>query len=78
MFLKLRKRFAGQYTGQFGSIFKGTGVEIADSRKYVVGDSKKFINWKQSAKHNDLYVSLLEQERDVHIDVLCDVNYNRT
>ena len=76
LFIKLRKRFAGQYTGQFRSIFKWSGVEIVDSRKYVAGDAQKFINRKQSAKHNDLYVSLLEQDRDVQVDILCDVNYN--
>lgn len=77
LFLKLGKRFAGQYTGQFRSIFRGVGVEIADSRKYVSGDARRFINWKQSAKHNDLYVSVLEQDRDMQVNVFCDVNYNR-
>lgn len=76
LFIKLRKRLSGRYAGQFRSTLQWSGIIIADSRKYVAGDSKKFINWKQSAKHNDLYVSLLEQDSDVQVDVFCDVNYN--
>lgn len=77
LFRKFRKGLAGQYAGSFRHIFSGAGVEVADSRKYVSGDAKKFINRKQSAKHTDLYVSLFAQERDVQVDVLCDINYNR-
>ncbi len=77
LFQKLHKRLSGSYVGQFRSVFKGSGVEVADSRKYVSGDPKKFVNRKQSAKHNDLYVSLFEQEKDAHVDLFCDINYNR-
>jgi uncharacterized protein (DUF58 family) len=59
-------------------MLKGAGVELVDTRKYVAGDAKKFVNWKQSAKHNDLYVSLFAQEKDVQVDLFCDVNYNRS
>lgn len=76
LFIKLRKRLSGRYAGQFRSNLQWSGIEIADSRKYTPGDAKKFINRKQSAKHNDLYVSLLEQDSDVQVDVFCDVNYN--
>ena len=78
LFIKLRKRLSGRYAGQFRSNLQWSGIEIADSRKYAAGDAKKFINRKQSAKHNDLYVSLLEQDSDVQVDVFCDVNYNWT
>lgn len=76
LFIKLRKRLSGRYAGQFRSNLQGSGIEVSDSRKYAAGDAKKFINRKQSAKHNDLYVSLLEQDSDVQVDVFCDVNYN--
>ena len=67
---------SGRYAGQFRSILQWSGIEIGDSRKYTPWDAKKFINRKQSAKHNDLYISLLEQDSDVQVDVFCDVNYN--
>jgi uncharacterized protein (DUF58 family) len=76
LFIKLRKRLSGSYAGQFRSNLQWSGIEIADSRKYTAGDAKKFINRKQSAKHNDLYVSLLDQDSDVQVDVFCDINYN--
>ena len=77
LFRKFSKGLAGQYAGGFRHIFSGVGVEVADSRKYVSGDAKKSINRKQSAKHTDLYVSLFSQERDVQVDIYCDINYNR-
>lgn len=40
------------------------------------GDPQKFVNRKQSAKHNDLYVSLFDEEHDVQVDVFSDINYN--
>jgi uncharacterized protein (DUF58 family) len=46
-------------------------------RKYASGDPFKYINRKQTAKHNELYTSLFQQEKDITLDVFFDVNYNR-
>lgn|GEM_PF-966876 len=52
-------------------------MEISDVRQYAAGDPFKYINRKQTAKHNQLYTSLFQQEKDIGLDVFFDVNYNR-
>ena len=72
-----KKLIAGKYFGQFQSIFSGLGTEATDVRPYTPGDSAKTINWKTSAKHQQLYSNVYQQERAIAIDIFLDVNYNR-
>ncbi|MEI8092161.1 MAG: DUF58 domain-containing protein [bacterium] len=46
-------------------------------RLYAPGDSAKTINWKTSAKHQQLYSNVYQQEKAISIDIFWDVNYNR-
>ncbi|MEI7919047.1 MAG: DUF58 domain-containing protein [bacterium] len=46
-------------------------------RKYVVGDSASQINWKVSARHQELYTNIFQQEKSLQVDIFLDVNYNR-
>ncbi|MDP4089501.1 MAG: DUF58 domain-containing protein [Bacillota bacterium] len=64
-----------------------SGIEdlhtIRDNRKYREGDSLKRINWKVSAKYNDLYVKNLEvligEEFNVFLDMnSCNYKYDNT
>jgi len=75
--LKPRKLIAGKYFGQFQSIFSGIGTEASDIRPYTPGDSAKMINWKTSAKSQQLFSNVYHQEKAIAIDMLRDVNYNR-
>lgn len=72
-----KKLIAGKYFGQFQSIFSGLGTEATDVRPYTPGDSAKTINWKTSAKHQQLYSNVYQQEKAIAIDIFLDVNYNR-
>lgn len=72
-----KKLIAGKYFGQFQSIFSGLGTEVSDVRPYTPGDSAKTINWKTSAKHQQLYSNVYQQEKAIAIDIFLDVNYNR-
>jgi len=72
-----KKLIAGKYFGQFQSIFSGIGTEVSDVRPYTPGDSAKTINWKTTAKHQQLYSNVYQQEKAIQIDIFLDVNYNR-
>lgn len=76
-FLDPHKLIAGKYFGQFQSIFAGAGNEINEVRSYSPGDPAKSINRKASAKHQHLYTTTYQSEKELHIDILRDVNYNR-
>jgi uncharacterized protein (DUF58 family) len=72
-----KKLIAGKYFGQFQSIFSGVGTEASDLRPYNPSDGAKSINWKASAKQQQLYSNIYHQEKAIAIDILRDVNYNR-
>ena len=50
---------------------------MTDARPYTPGDSAKTINRKTSAKHQQLYSNVYQQEKAIAIDIFRDVNYNR-
>jgi uncharacterized protein (DUF58 family) len=71
-----KKLIAGKYFGQFQSVFSGVGTDASDVRIYSPGDSAKTINWKTSAKHQQLYSNVYHQEKSISLDIFRDVNYN--
>ncbi|HBB04927.1 TPA: hypothetical protein DCZ39_08905 [Patescibacteria group bacterium] len=46
-------------------------------RKYSAGDSASQINRKLSAKYQELYTNIFQQERSLNLDIFFDINYNR-
>ena len=56
---------------------KWSGSEKIDMRKYSVGDSASQINRKLSAKYQELYTNIFQQEKSLNLDIFFDINYNR-
>ncbi len=46
-------------------------------RKYSSGDSASQINRKRSAKYQELYTNVFQQEKSLVMDMFLDINYNR-
>lgn len=46
-------------------------------RKYSAGDSASQINRKLSAKYQELYTNIFQQEKSLSLDIFFDINYNR-
>ena len=46
-------------------------------RKYSAGDSTSQINRKLSAKYQELYTNIFQQEKSLSLDMFFDINYNR-
>lgn len=46
-------------------------------RKYSAGDSASQINRKLSAKYQELYTNIFQQEKSLSLDMFLDINYNR-
>ena len=46
-------------------------------RKYSAGDSASQINRKLSAKYQELYTNIFQQEKSLGLDMFFDINYNR-
>jgi hypothetical protein len=62
----------------FASIFKGSGIQFYQTKKYEIGDPTKHINWKASSKQWALRTNLFSEEKELHIDLFLDINYNWT
>ncbi len=75
--IKLTKPIVGKRFGVFQHIMKWSGSEKVDMRKYSVGDSASQINRKLSAKYQELYTNIFQQEKSLSLDMFLDINYNR-
>lgn len=53
------------------------GSDKVDMRKYSAGDSASQINRKHSAKYQQLYTNIFQQEKSLSLDMFLDINYNR-
>jgi len=75
--IKLTKPIVGKRFGVFQYIMKWSGSEKVDMRKYSSGDSASQINRKLSAKYQELYTNIFQQEKSLSLDMFFDINYNR-
>ena len=60
--------------GERRSKRKGTSVEFADHRNYVVGDDLRFIDWNIMIRLDKLFIKLYEEEEDLHFHLLIDTS----
>lgn len=72
--LNVKKRLSSDFLWAFKTAFKGSGMIFHDLREYVVGDSIKNIDWKTTAKYNDVYVKNYEEERNLKILFALDIS----
>ncbi len=75
--IKITKPIVGKRFGVFQHIMKWAGSEKVDMRKYSSGDSASQINRKLSAKYQELYTNIFQQEKSLNLDIFFDINYNR-
>ncbi len=71
---QLRPRHVLAWPGTFPSRSMGIGTEFYSMRKYVPGDDPKRINWKASARQNELIVNETEAERITDVMVVLDTD----
>lgn len=62
------------FGGEYHSAFKGRGIEFAEVRPYQVGDDIRNIDWNVSARMDDTYVKVYEEEREQTVMLMVDVS----
>jgi uncharacterized protein (DUF58 family) len=67
-----KKVFSGQLKGERRSTRRGTSVEFADYRNYVLGDDLRYIDWNTFARLEKLFLKLFVEEEDLHVYILID------
>ncbi|MGY8644229.1 MAG: DUF58 domain-containing protein [Verrucomicrobiales bacterium] len=60
--------------GQDESVFHGSGLEFAQSRPYIPGDSVKLIDWKVSARVGKLYIKEYQEPKQIPLYLLLDTS----
>ncbi len=60
------------FTGEYHSAFRGRGMSFKEVREYEEGDDIRFIDWNVSARTNNTYSKLFEEEREISIFLMVD------
>lgn len=62
------------FAGQYHSAFKGRGVAFSEVREYLAGDDVRQIDWKVSARLDNPYLKLFEEEREMTVMLIVDLS----
>ncbi|MEO3402652.1 DUF58 domain-containing protein [Mucilaginibacter sp. CAU 1740] len=62
------------FSGEYHSAFKGRGMAFSEVREYQIGDEIRTIDWNVTARFNQPYVKVFEEERELTVMILMDVS----
>jgi uncharacterized protein (DUF58 family) len=60
--------------GDYRTLFRGSGVELAELREYQVGDDVRSIDWNVTARMGHPFVKRFAEERELTILFLVDIS----
>jgi uncharacterized protein (DUF58 family) len=63
-----------QLAGTYHSVFKGQGLSFREVRQYTPGDDVRFIDWNVSARMNEAYVKVFQEEREMTVMLVVDMS----
>lgn len=62
------------FSGEYHSAFKGRGMSFSEVREYQYGDDIRNIDWNVTARANEPYVKVYEEERELTVMLLVDIS----
>ena len=65
------------FAGEYHSAFKGRGMAFSEVREYRYGDDVRNIDWNVTARFNQPYIKVFEEERELTVMLLVDVSGSR-
>lgn len=72
--LRARRRVTAALSGDYRSVFRGSGVEFAEAREYVPGDDVRRIDWNVTARMGVPWVKEYVEERELSLVCAVDVS----
>ena len=72
--ISTKKLVDGLISGNYHSVFKGSGVEFSEIREYYPGDDIRSIDWNVTARFNKPYVKNYIEERDLRVYFVLDIS----
>ncbi len=62
------------FGGEYQSAFKGHGMAFSEIRQYQFGDDIRNIDWNVTARYNEPYIKIFEEERELTLLLMVDVS----
>ena len=62
--IKTRRLSDHVFGGEYHSTFKGRGMTFSEVRQYQFGDDVRSIDWNVTARYNEPFVKVFEEERE--------------
>ncbi|WP_417363038.1 DUF58 domain-containing protein [Galbibacter sp.] len=72
--IKTRRLSDHVFGGEYHSTFKGRGMTFSEVRNYQFGDDVRNIDWNVTARYNEPYIKVFEEERELTMMLLVDVS----
>ena len=72
--IKTRKLSDHIFGGEYHSAFKGKGMTFSEVRQYQFGDDVRAIDWNVTARQNEPYIKVFEEERELTMMMVVDVS----
>ena len=72
--IKTRRLTNNIFGGEYHSAFKGRGMTFSEVRNYQFGDDIRTIDWNVTARYNEPFVKVFEEERELTLMLLVDVS----
>lgn len=72
--IKTRRLSDHIFSGEYHTSFKGRGMTFSEVRQYQFGDDIRAIDWNVTARYNEPYVKVFEEERELTMMLMVDVS----
>lgn len=71
---RVLRRLDGRRNGEFRTLFRGTGVDVADLREYQYGDDLRHIDWNVTARTDVPHVREYLEDREITAWLVLDTS----
>lgn len=72
--IKSRRLSDHVFSGAYHSSFKGIGMTFSEVKPYEFGDDIRNIDWNVTAKYNEPFVKVFEEERSLNLMLMVDIS----
>ena len=72
--IKTRRLSNHIFGGEYQSTFKGRGMTFSEVRQYQYGDDVRAIDWNVTARCQEPFVKVFEEERELTLMLLVDIS----
>tara|TARA_B100001287_G_scaffold83588_2_gene69724 strand:- start:3360 stop:4232 length:873 start_codon:yes stop_codon:yes gene_type:complete len=62
------------FSGEYQTAFKGKGMAFSEVREYQPGDDVRTIDWNVTARYNNPYIKVFQEERETTVILLIDLS----